>query len=90
MVDAGGVAGEDARFLEYLMLNWRISLLNIYLNGELDRQEELERAINRCSIIMSMLREGGGDAARSVLVDQLSRLASELGDIVEEGEEKEG
>ncbi len=83
------MAGEDARFLEYLMLNWRISLLNIYLNGELDRQEELERAINRCSIIMSMLREGGGDAARSVLVDQLSRLASELGDIVEEGEEKE-
>jgi len=85
------IAAGDRRLLEYLMLNWRMSLLNVYLNGGLNRHDELERAINRCSMIMNVLRSehDTDERLQALLADQLSHLASELGDIVEDDEESE-
>ncbi len=80
--EGSSVSSEDRRLLEYLMMNWRMSLLNAYLNGGLDKQDEMERAINRCSIIMGILREGTGEVPGPALLEQLSLLASELSDIV--------
>ncbi|MGC8969290.1 MAG: hypothetical protein ACP5LG_01675 [Conexivisphaera sp.] len=88
-VTSAGFDQDDRRLLEYLMLNWRTSLLNVYLNGGIDKHEELERAINRCSIIMNVLRDESPEEAQSVLVEQLSRLASELDEIVEDEDEEE-
>lgn len=88
----GGIGADDRRFLEYLLMNWRISLLNAYLNGGFEKYEELARAINRCSIIMDVLRDESNPAPQSVLEEQLSMLASELGDIIggEEADERGG
>ncbi|HEU16285.1 MAG TPA: hypothetical protein ENO38_01265 [Nitrososphaeria archaeon] len=93
-MQVGGRAGsidigtDDKRLLEYLMMNWRMSLLNAYLNGGLDKYEELARAINRCSVIMDVLRDESNATPQIVLAEQLSRLASELGDIVGEDEDE--
>ena len=78
-----GLAGDDRRILEYLIVNWRTNLVTMYSSHASDA-DLLTRAINRCSMILSMLRssgEGEGqrfEPVRGSIASQLALLVSEI------------
>ncbi len=83
--------GDDRRVLEYLIINWRTNLVTMYSSHAGDA-DLLTRAINRCSIILSMLKSSGEAEGRRFepvggsIVSQLALLVSEIERLAENAE----
>ena len=78
---------QEQDLLRYLLLNWRSTLLGLLASGSGDEQQ-VPRAINRCSLIMDMLDKSraaseGPRAQQSSIADQLALLVTEIEHLAE-------
>ena len=88
------LSSKDKRIIEYMLMNWRVSLLSMYSRSSHWRDERtdetLARTVNRCSVILSMIRSGAstlGDlrgGLREKIMDQLSMLMAEIEMLIDE------
>lgn len=85
---------KDIELIRYLILNWRISLLNIYFNTKFQQEdkkvdEAFIRTVNRCGVILSMIKSSQPgleveNNLREKIMGQLSILMEEIETLVSE------